>query len=236
MLELIYDRTSSDVQYAKNLVNQVKLKGFSSLTEELKELYEKGLKGCYSTPDLNRVENAVQYVSDLLNSLNYKNEVNTKSWEFGEIFTPEHVERYLRNIRNIRSAISIPSTIPEVPLSYKPYTNANIIEKIIYELSNIVAYLTQRFVYSGVANLGQDRNWQQRFRTGRTWASQNYMLSQYTDEDTVATISSQGDENEVQVTNNLGLSDVTIFDNPYDTIKSLNHSMEILDTLIGGDE
>ena len=152
MLTLITDRKQSDVDRAKQLIE--KAKNIENLSSSELEEYLGGLKGCYNISDLNRVENAVQYISDLLNSLGYENEVNTKLWEFGEMFTSEHVERYLQNIKNIRSAITVSSNVPEVPLSYKPYINANKIEEILYKINELIGKMVYVFRYTNTFNLG----------------------------------------------------------------------------------
>lgn len=174
MLTLITDRKQSDVDRAKQLIE--KAKNIENLSSSELEEYLNGLKGCYNISDLNRVESAVQYISDLLNNLGYENKVNTKLWEFGETFTSEHVERYLQNIKNIRSAITVLSNVPEVPLSYKPYINANKIEEILYKINEIIINMTQNFIHCGVANCGQNRLWQQRFRR-QNWLPVKYELT-----------------------------------------------------------
>ena len=172
MLKLITDRKSSDISRAKSLVE--KAKKIENLTPEELEEYMSGLKGCYNISDLNRVEEAVKYISDLFNSLSYKNIVITKTWKQGDFFTiDEELPRYLENIRILRDIINVSPNTPQVPDSYKPYNKANDIEKILNDLLSHIENMKKMFVYSGVARAGQNRIWQQRFRRSvrslRTW-------------------------------------------------------------------
>mgnify|MGYP001771472794 CR=1 FL=1 len=231
MLTLITDRKQSDVDRAKQLIE--KAKNIENLSSSELEEYLGGLKGCYNISDLNRVESAVQYISDLLNNLGYENKVNTKLWEFGEMFTSEHVERYLQNIKNIRSAITVSSNVPEVPLSYKPYINANKIEEILYRINEIIINMTQNFIHCGVANCGQSRLWQQRFRRTKDYNS-TYSIDKYLATDTVRLLTTSNTTYTGKYTSKLPLPQVDTFDDVGGSITAFNTAFTYLDSLIGG--
>lgn len=162
MLTLVTDRKQSDVDRAKELIEKAKkIEDLSS--SELNE-YLNGLKGCYTITDLNRVENAVKYVSDWLNKDGYYNSVNIRIWKDGDFLNTSQINRYLNNIRTLRNAISVPSSTPAVPGSYKPFENANDIERIIRMIERVLMIVESNYVYSSVAMCGQNRIWQQRFR------------------------------------------------------------------------
>jgi hypothetical protein len=164
MLELIYDRTSADVTSSKSLILRVKKYGIGSLSSEDKTKYLQGLRGCYNISDLNRVESAVEYLSGVLNGYGYINVVNTKSWVAGEIFTDDHVTRYLSNISILRQAYFNMIGTPDTPNSYKPYSKANDIEKILHNIESIFETMKTCFIHSGVAKSGQNRLAQNYFR------------------------------------------------------------------------
>lgn len=233
MLKLITDRTSSDISRAKKLIE--KAKKIESLTESELDEYYNGLKGCYNISDLNRVEKAVQHVSDVLNKYGYVNVVKTKEWLQGDFFTVDkEMPRYLNNLKIIKNAIQNTPNTPLVPNSFKPYTKANDIEKIIYELLKVISYLEQVFVYSGVSDCGQERLWQKRFRRLLTWSSQDYTFEQYNENDKIVTISGHSTENSpVNYTSNLKLVDINTSDKVLTSINSLNESMYKIDSLIG---
>ena len=99
-LNLITDRTSSDVAYAKSFRG----KKWEDLSEAQKEEYLAGLRGSYSYIDFNRVENAVQYLSDLLNSYGYTNKVNVvTNWTASTVPTLSDIQRYLNNIAELKN-------------------------------------------------------------------------------------------------------------------------------------
>lgn len=168
MLKLITDRTSSDVSRAKEILN--KASKLQSLTQNELQEYAEGLKGCYNISDLNRVEEAVEFISNILNDMSYFNKVEIKTWNYGDIFTiDEELPRYLQNIQNLRNSIVVFDSTPQVPRSIKPYNYANDIEQILYDIEKILLGMSQTFVYSGVSGLGQNRRWQQRFRRKYTY-------------------------------------------------------------------
>ena len=58
----VTDRTQSDVERVLELLK----KGWHSFTEEEKETWQKGLKGALNRSDLERIQNNVQLLSDVL--------------------------------------------------------------------------------------------------------------------------------------------------------------------------
>ncbi len=100
----------------------------------------------YGTTDLNRVEENSEYLSNLLNSMNYTQSVITDyTWLRTEWFALSDATQYLLNISTIRSVLTLPITTPTVPSSLDDltFTIANDIEKIqldVYELANAIVY------------------------------------------------------------------------------------------------
>ena len=68
-IEMITDRSASDVLLAKNLIK----KGFQSMTEDEKNSFLSGLKGAYDYSDVNRVETAIKYLVDTMLQIYYQN-------------------------------------------------------------------------------------------------------------------------------------------------------------------
>lgn len=60
-VEPVTDRTQEDVDHAKELIA-----GWHSLTEGQKAEYLAGLKGCLNSTDLERMENNIQILIDVL--------------------------------------------------------------------------------------------------------------------------------------------------------------------------
>lgn len=166
----IYDRTSADVQYAKDNQSRVNAE----------------LKGALDYRTLNRIEGNIEYLSNILNRYNYINTTTNKTnWTINEYFYYSEMARILVNLTNMRNAFYVKPTTPSVPNidlnTPLIYNDINSIERILNDINELTQYMENNFVYSGVANSGQTRVWQQRFRRARliirTWA--NSIVNRY---------------------------------------------------------
>lgn len=152
-IEMITDRTSSDVVFAKQLLK----KGLANMTTEEKDLFLSGLKGAYNYTDFNRVEYAVRYVVDEMTaapnelkqhaeslgvyfdesfSLDYDTgrfaEIETKEenyWSVDKILTADDRTRYLSNAKIISSVFGEASDRFPLSLDGLTHVGANEIEK-----------------------------------------------------------------------------------------------------------
>lgn len=151
MEQLIYDRTQEDVEYASKHPESTEF-----------------LKGAYNYTDLNRVETKVKELNELLNKYNYIASIPTikLDWSKTDFFTKADSIRYLDNINKIRQAYVVKDTTPATPVTLNNlnYAKANDIEKILADIEDLIHGMEQYFVYNGVANSGQNRMWQNRFR------------------------------------------------------------------------
>lgn len=144
---LIYDRTYED------LVNETD-------------------KAYISYVDLNRIEQSVQYLANILNKYGYTNTTNNKTnWRIDEIRKQEDCDRIKANYESLKKAISYNFTMPV--FRWENVQEANKIEKILADIDWLIKSMEKTFVYTGVAGTGQNRIWQQRFRrygrSLRTW-------------------------------------------------------------------
>lgn len=161
-LQLITDRTPADATYAKSFQG----KQWSNLTTEEKAEYLLGLKGAYNHTDFNRVENAVRYLSDILTAYGYTHTVNVKTnWTPSDIQSIAEIQRYIDNIAELKNKYysNIEGQMPTTS-NWLTVEGANYIEKLLLNIELILMSMEQYFVYSGVANCGQSRIWQNRFR------------------------------------------------------------------------
>lgn len=139
MDNLIFDRTQEDV---------------TNKTE----------KGYYNTSDLNRVESWCRYLADELNNVGYNITITTNTdWTSTDLRTASHMERIRTNIRALMTGYHYITTIYSNAESFD-YIKANNWEKILDEIYHLLWGMTDWYVYSGVANAGQNRLWQNRFR------------------------------------------------------------------------
>lgn len=125
-------------------------------------------KGAYNYTDLNRVEDKVKELNEMLISYRYMNEelVTKLDWTLTDKFNETDSQRYLGNVQKIRNALVVTSATPDVPATMHKltYEQANNIEKILVDIETLIFGIQGYFVYSGVSNSGQVRLWQNRFR------------------------------------------------------------------------
>lgn len=112
--------------------------------------------------DLNRVEEAVKYLSDILFKYNYINRVNIKTWSIDEFRKQEDCERIKENFNILKEAYFYKFETPD--FKWEDIEEANEIERILYNTHLIIKGMEESFIHSGVAQCGQNRMWQNRFR------------------------------------------------------------------------
>lgn len=152
-VEMITDRSASDVLLAKNLIK----KGFQNMTEDEKSYFLEGLKGAYNYSDVNRVETAIKYLVETMlqiyhkniqlaeeigvywesiydvpyNPEDYKNIVIKNDWKINDIFAKKDRIDFLNKIFHVLSAlIDIPEDFPTSFYGFD-YKKANAIEKYL---------------------------------------------------------------------------------------------------------
>ena len=150
---LITDRTQADVdRYA-----ELRLKYLSGMTADEKAEWETQLKGAYNYTDMNRVESAVEYVANRLTEAGYVViPVIKKNWSKTDKPTLEDFNRYMKNISDIRSALTTYETTPDAPTTRKKlsFQVANDIEQILTDVDDLIskmisAYFCLGDLYSG---------------------------------------------------------------------------------------
>lgn len=145
---LITDRTESDVAYVKALSE----KGLDGMSDAEKSDWGGEMKGAYNASDLNRVGLAVDYLTSRLRSYGILAETAPKTdWATDDAPTVSQMQKYLADVRAIRSAIAVLQTTPEVPPDMEglTYTEANDIEKILTDIDRLITNMTFAWFYSG---------------------------------------------------------------------------------------
>lgn len=117
MLELVYDRTLTDV------ANRTK-------------------KGYYNAEDLNRVTEAVDYLVEELGKYGYAvpGYVKGPVWSIDDIPTKPQMEQYRKNVAAVRGVLEVLKDTPETPDSMEKldYKKANDLEKILADVLVII--------------------------------------------------------------------------------------------------
>lgn len=149
MLNLITDRTARDVASLQELA----AKPVREWTAAEKAAYHANHKGAYNYTDLNRVENAVKSLADLLIECGYPVKIlaTRTNWLASDTPTVTDMTRYLENVRIIRAAFHTLPTTPQVPASMRglTYDKANAIEKVLADVDTLLSNMIASYTYSG---------------------------------------------------------------------------------------
>lgn len=121
----IYNRTREDVDYALDKMAEWKKNGIVQQDETL--------RGCINLTDINRIENNVQYLTELLNTLYYYPETVSKTWEQDDVPNKRDIARIIDNIRELK-AMAISNPAPDLPYTLLTYDQANAIEENLHRL------------------------------------------------------------------------------------------------------
>jgi hypothetical protein len=154
--ELIYDRTQADVNDAKALISKYMhgevLDGYEQ------ELWDKGLRGCYNTSDVNRVEYHTRELQNILNSNGYNIHIDTRLWAKPDIMRYSDIIRYLGNIKTILDVFGRSASAPKLPGidRWIDYIAANDIEKILYVTRELIYGALAMFRRAGTFAAGND--------------------------------------------------------------------------------
>lgn len=144
---LITDRTQADVDRR----DELKAKGWQGMTDEEKAEWQTSLKGGYNYTDMNRVENAVEYVANRLTEAGYYIvPVVKKTWTVTSKPTVEDIKRYMKNVADIRATLATFSTTPEAPTTAQKltYQMANDIEQILLDVDELITRMADAYFYS----------------------------------------------------------------------------------------
>lgn len=142
----VTDRTQADVERAGYLIS----KGWQNMTEDEKAEYSAGLKGCLNRADLQRIENNIQILADVL-------EIQAESHVDAIPRFPQedYFEDMKNNVAAVRSAYCIHADTPQVPeLPYNTLEAYNAVEKILLDVYEVVS--AQFHYYSGEIYAGEN--------------------------------------------------------------------------------
>lgn len=158
MDSLIFDRTLQDVEYVKNLKDKINLKGINSLTEIEKISWNNGLKGSYNSKDFNRVKEWTEYLAEQFNSYGYKVSITSRNALTRTDFPlSSDIQIYLNNIEKLKQAYYTMATTPQLPVNMQNlgYIGANAIEKILYDLNELLKGMVAHFYCLGQVYIGE---------------------------------------------------------------------------------
>ncbi len=145
----ITDRTAADVRRIKELC----AKGWQKMTaEERREWLELDLRGAYNAGDLNRVELAVCWLTDILRTYGYTPqlaEIKT-DWTDADLPREETMRRYLGNVAAVKAAFCVRPGCPELPeeMRWLDHVGANAIEQTLADIDYLIGNMEAGLWYS----------------------------------------------------------------------------------------
>ena len=149
-MNLITDRTAADVEAIANLSDSIK--AGTATADEVRQYLNEINKGAYTYRDLNRVEEAVLYVSARLKECGYLELLPVvESWSVEDKPNVKDFERYLGNVARIRNAIAVWASTPNAPTSMVgfDYNKANALEQILVDVDQILNLIKGAWFFSG---------------------------------------------------------------------------------------
>lgn len=186
------------------------------------DLYNDTDKAYISYVDLNRIEGAVEFISNLLNEYGYTNTtINKTDWNMRDFRTESQANRIKNNYLHLKNAFDRFS-LPD--FEWGSIQEANDIERILWEINYKISAFSNYFIKSGVADAGTNRVWQQRFRRGSNIARLNNKVAQYNQIWTTVTSPS---------IESIDLDEINEFTKISTTINSWNSFMNYLDSEVG---
>lgn len=109
-------------------------------------------KGVYGAVDLNRVGEAIVYITARLKDSGNDISVSPKTdWTRKDIPTPAQMSHYLEQIQKVRDALAVYPTTPAVSTDMEglTHTEANDIEKILLDVDQLITNMIAAYYYSG---------------------------------------------------------------------------------------
>ena len=145
---LITDRSLKDLDWADYLES----KRFQDMTAAEREEYLAPLRGRYGVTDLQRLEEALRYVTDRLRAAGYAvNDAPRTDWSALARAWPELLAQYLAALQNVRRCFAVPASTPAVPvdMEHLTFAEANDMEKILLDLDTLLTGVETSWVCSG---------------------------------------------------------------------------------------
>ena len=155
-LHLVTDRTLTDVETVKKLAEAIK--SGEATEAQVQEYLTAHQKGAYTYEDMNRVESAVVYVANRLKEFGYGTDIRpVETWSVEDKPNKEDFDRYLWNIAQIRSAITVFSSTPAAPNSMVGFdvNKANALEQILVDVDRILNKIQAAWFFLGDLNAGE---------------------------------------------------------------------------------
>ena len=112
------------------------------------------LKGCLNLGDLNRIENNIAYLADMMESYSYAPNVHGKQWTNVDLPNQNDMSRIITNIRALIEAFYSPANPPSLPTTMLTYNDINAIEENLYLIKQLLDCMRSSFKAVGTIKSG----------------------------------------------------------------------------------
>jgi hypothetical protein len=155
----VTDRLPTDAANILSVARKAVESGWDSLTAQEQQYFSGGAsKGAYNYTDLNRVENNVSYLKEVLREVGYLTHIGPVKmvWQVGEFPTPSEMARYLLNIYELRTALTTLEPLNPLPenMINLNYQGANAIEQLQTDLKVLIDILQAVYLQCGTVFCG----------------------------------------------------------------------------------
>lgn len=132
---MIFDRTRQDVQNAVK-IREEEIKFFETLTAEEEAILDRGM---LTLTTLNRIESKQEELKSLFNEMGYWNTpIENKQWTTNQLFKEAEFKRLIDNTNVLRGAFFVFNNTPLTPPVSYYYEDINALEKILFDLGEMV--------------------------------------------------------------------------------------------------
>lgn len=112
------------------------------------------LKGCLNLADLNRIEENIAYLDELMESFSYTPNIHGKKWTIVDLPNQDDMSRIIENIRALISAYYSPFSPPTLPTTMLSYEDLNAIEENLYLIKELLDCMQTSFNKVGTIKCG----------------------------------------------------------------------------------
>lgn len=149
---LITDRTAADVARAEEL----SAKGISGMTPAELAEYLAGMKGAYNAADLNRVNEAMEYLAERFRGYGYTGLTLrcVPVWTVTGIPTAAQMGDYLANLAALRGVLAVITAPVPADMDGLTWQEANDIERILKDIDQILTNAAAAFRHCNASVCG----------------------------------------------------------------------------------
>lgn len=149
---MIFDRTIDDVINAAEIIKE-KVNKYLPLTIDDLETLE---RGTCTINTINRVVDKVKELKELLADIGYYNvSSSSKRRAYGEFFINADLIELFDNVKEVRDAFFVYDETPEVPSPEYFYENINSIEKVLFDVENMISAVKESYLECGTFECGE---------------------------------------------------------------------------------